>query len=88
MALVNLVTMKDMSCLSPRELNASDFSEVEDLLVSLFGCLRQLKFENTAKVTLCQLHSSFKSVFVPVFQFITEKLFKCGRFTHEESTIF
>ena len=88
MALVNLVTMKDISCFSPRELNASDLPEVEDLLVSLFGCLRQLKFENTAEVTLCQLHSSLKSVFVPVFQFITEKLFKCGRFPHEESTIF
>ena len=88
MALVNLVTMKEMSCFSPRELNASDLTEVEDLLVSLFGCLRQLKFENTAEVTLCQLRSSLKSVFVSVFQCITEKFFKCGRFPHEESTIF
>ena len=88
MALVNLVTMKEISCFSPMELNANDFPEVEDRFVSLFGCLRQLKFENTAEVALWQLHSSLKSVFVPVFQFITEKFFKCGRFPHEESTIF
>ena len=88
MALVNLVAMKEMSCFSPTELNASDSPEVEDLLVPLFGCLRQLKFENAAEVTLCQLRSSLKSVFVPVFQCITEKFFKCGRFPYEESTIF
>ena len=31
---------------------------------------------------------SLKCVVVPVFQCVTEKFFKCGRFAHEESTIF
>ena len=87
MELVNLVKIK-ISCFSQKELSANDFPHLDDLLISLFGWLRQLKFENTAQVALCQLGLSPKSVFAPVFQYITEKFFKCGRFPHEESTNF
>ena len=88
MELMNLVKMKEISCFSQKELSGNDFPQLDDLLISLFGWLRQLKFENIAEVTLCQLGLSLKSVFASVFQYITEKFFKCGRFPYEESTIF
>ena len=89
MKLVNLVKMKEISCFSQKELSATDdFQELDDLLIPHFGWLRQLKFENITEVTLCQLGLSLQSVFAPVFQYITETFLKCGRFPHEESTIF
>ena len=89
MKLVNLVKMKEISCFSQKELSATDdFQEFDDLLIPHFGWLRQLKFENIAEVTLCQLGLSLQSVFAPVFQYITETFLKCGRFPHEEKTIF
>ena len=66
MKLVDLVKMKKISCFSLKELSANDFPQLDDLLISFFGWLRQLKFENTAEVTLCQLGLSLKSVFAPV----------------------
>lgn len=89
MKLVNLAKMKEISCFSQKELSATDdFQELDDLLIPHFGWLLQLKFENTAEVTLCQLALSLKSVFAPVFQYITETFLKCGRFPHKEGTIF
>lgn len=46
-----------MSCLSPWQLNANNFPEAENLLISPSGWLRHLKFENTAEVTFCQFGS-------------------------------
>ena len=89
MKLVNLVKMNEISCFSRKELSATDdFQELDDLLIPHFGWLRQLKFENITEVTLRQLGLSLKSVFAHVYQYITETFLKCGRFPHEESTIF
>ena len=59
--------MKEISCFSQKELIANDFPQLNDLLIPHFGWLRKLKFENTAKVTLCQLGLSLKSVYLLVF---------------------
>ena len=88
MKLLNLVKMKEISCFSQKRLSSNDFPQLDDLLIPHFGWLRQMKFERTAEVAVCQLGLSPKSVLAPVFQYITVKFFKCGRFPHQESTIF
>ena len=85
----NLDSENEIFCFLPDQLNTSDFSPAEEVLVVISKWLEQLKITNIAELTFGELASSLieKSSVLPVLQCIYDKFFKCCRFPHHESVV-
>lgn len=80
---MNLYTMKKISCFLISDFSGNDFLNVEDLCRSL----RHLQVQKTTEVSLSELCSSLKSLFAPVLRWKTDKSFSRDRFPHNESAV-